>query len=153
MKNCSFCGAENEDAAAFCEECGKSFYKKCDKCGADNKITAKFCNKCGARFVAPNTICYTATEKIESTWLDENSLSHDFDDGNGYIVLKDGINSIDGEIFKDSKGLASLTIPDSVTEITIPYWTTEEYKKLLPSNVWDKLKELLDPHTIYYKAD
>jgi uncharacterized membrane protein YvbJ len=21
MKNCSFCGAENEDAAVFCEEC------------------------------------------------------------------------------------------------------------------------------------
>ena len=97
MKNCSFCGAENEDAAVFCEECGKSFYKKCDKCGAENKLTAKFCNKCGARFVAPNTICYTATEKIESQWINENSISHDFDDGNGCIVLKDGVDCI-GEI-------------------------------------------------------
>ncbi len=152
MKNCSFCGAENEDAAVFCEECGKSFYKKCDKCGAENKLSAKFCNKCGARFVAPNTICYTAAEKIESTWIDDNSISHDFEDGNGYIVLKDVVSSIDGEIFKDSKGLASLIIPDSVTEITIPYWTTDEYKELLPSNILGKLKEILDPHTIYYEA-
>lgn len=82
----------------------------------------------------------------------ENSSSHDFEDGNGYIVLKDGVNSIDGEIFNDCNGLTVLAIPDSVTEITIPYWTTDEYKELLPSNVWDKLKEILEPNTIYYEA-
>lgn len=28
MKNCSFCGAENEDAAVFCEECGNASITK-----------------------------------------------------------------------------------------------------------------------------
>lgn len=153
MKKCSFCGAENEDAAVFCEECGKSFYKKCEKCGAENKLTAKFCNKCGARFIAPNTMCYEADVKIESAWITENSISHDFEDSKGYIVLKEGVRNIDGEIFKDSIGLKSLILPQSVTGIEIPFWTSNEFKEILPNNVWDKLKEVYEPHTIYYEAD
>lgn len=117
MKNCSFCGAENEYAAVFCEECGKSFYKKCDKCGAENKLSAKFCNQCGTRFVAPNTICYTATERIKSSWVDENSISHDFDGVNGYIVLKDGVDYIGENAFEFCVELNSVTIPGSVTSI------------------------------------
>lgn len=117
MKNCSFCGAENEDAAVFCEECRKSFSKKCDKCGAENKLTAKFCNKCGARFVAPNTICYTATKKIESLWVDENSICHDFEDGNGYIVLNDGVDNIGNFAFVGCNELTSVIVPNSITTI------------------------------------
>lgn len=116
MKKCNFCGTENEDIAVFCDECGKSFFKKkCDKCGAENRMSAKFCNQCGSSFnddaksesnkadVArakhipiinepieePNIIYYEATQKIELLFINVFTLSHKFANGKGEVKLID----------------------------------------------------------------
>ena len=99
-----------------------------------------------------HTIYYEADKKLDGKWIDENSILHEFDDGKGYLVLKDGVFSINGKIFKDSIGLKSLTLPPSVTKIEIPYWTSNEFKEILPNNVLDKLTEVYESHTIYYEA-
>ena len=50
--NCKFCGAEVEEGAKFCPNCGKNLEeasekKKCPQCGAELEKDAKFCLKCG----------------------------------------------------------------------------------------------------------
>ena len=48
---CPYCGAENNDSAKFCKECGKSIEKTydfvCPKCGSPVEEKSKFCNNCG----------------------------------------------------------------------------------------------------------
>ena len=48
---CPYCGAENNDSAKFCKECGKSIQKEfnyiCPKCGAPVEEKSKFCDNCG----------------------------------------------------------------------------------------------------------
>lgn len=65
---CYFCGAENEEGAVFCEECGKKFFEpevkpepmkqaplknKCPHCGAENEDNAAFCMACGRNISEP----------------------------------------------------------------------------------------------------
>ena len=49
---CSRCGAEMENDALFCSECGKKLTKRCTFCGAEIPAEAKFCNECGVRYEA-----------------------------------------------------------------------------------------------------
>ena len=48
---CPYCGAENNDGAKFCKECGKSIQKSfnyvCPKCGSPVEEKSKFCDNCG----------------------------------------------------------------------------------------------------------
>jgi hypothetical protein len=48
---CPYCGAENNDSAKFCKECGKSIQKEfnyaCPKCGSPVEEKSKFCDNCG----------------------------------------------------------------------------------------------------------
>ena len=52
---CSHCGAENEEGAVFCEECGQKITLPtpvqpkniCPNCGAENEDGALFCEECG----------------------------------------------------------------------------------------------------------
>ena len=52
---CSHCGAENEEGAVFCEECGQKITAPapvqpkniCPNCGAENEDGALFCEECG----------------------------------------------------------------------------------------------------------
>lgn len=48
---CANCGAEIEDGAKFCGECGAAVpqVKKCVVCGAEISLKMKFCPECGAR--------------------------------------------------------------------------------------------------------
>ena len=50
MTVCPKCGAELDDGAKFCMECGTAIpqVKKCIKCGLELPIKAKFCFECGA---------------------------------------------------------------------------------------------------------
>jgi class 3 adenylate cyclase/tetratricopeptide (TPR) repeat protein len=44
---CAKCGAENREAAKFCNECAAPIEAPCPKCGSKNKPGAKFCDECG----------------------------------------------------------------------------------------------------------
>ncbi|SMG07409.1 FISUMP domain-containing protein [Fibrobacter sp. UWB13] len=63
MPVCSKCGAELDEAAKFCMECGTpvSQNKKCVKCGAELPNNAKFCFSCGA----PQDVATPIAEKAE----------------------------------------------------------------------------------------
>ena len=78
----------------------------------------------------PHTIYYEAYEKIESKrwnsyydmwghydWIDKNSISHEFANGKGKILLKYGVSEIGEDAFYGCCGLTSINIPYSVTEI------------------------------------
>jgi class 3 adenylate cyclase len=54
---CSKCGADNREAAKFCNDCGTRLGNYCTACGALNQPEAKFCDQCGAALagVVPTT--------------------------------------------------------------------------------------------------
>ena len=68
-----------------------------------------------------NVIRYKAHYVVESEWIDENSISNDFDyDSNeGVIVLKDGVTEIGNGAFTDSFDIVSVEIPSTITTIGI----------------------------------
>jgi hypothetical protein len=47
--NCPQCGAENDESANFCHDCGAPITKakRCEKCGEVNNPLARFCDNCG----------------------------------------------------------------------------------------------------------
>ncbi|MBV8454974.1 MAG: zinc ribbon domain-containing protein [Deltaproteobacteria bacterium] len=45
---CSKCGADNRQAAQFCDACDSPLQPQCTSCGALNRVGAKFCDGCGA---------------------------------------------------------------------------------------------------------
>lgn len=63
------------------------------------------------------TIRYEADSKIQTKWITANAESHDFSNGKGIIVLKEGTAEIGDFAFDGYSGLTSITIPDSVTKI------------------------------------
>lgn len=44
---CPACRHDNDDDAAFCEECGERLDVRCSTCGTAHKPTTKFCPRCG----------------------------------------------------------------------------------------------------------
>lgn len=51
---CLDCGARNDGASKFCQQCGELLPSagdemRCLKCNAEVPLTAKFCGRCGAR--------------------------------------------------------------------------------------------------------
>jgi len=75
-----------------------------------------------------HTIYYEADEKIEDDrlvygkeehckWIQDNSISHNFSNGKGKIILKNGVNEIGENAFYFCSGLTSITIPNSITRI------------------------------------
>ena len=59
---CKNCGAELQDGAVFCRECGTKVDKKkfCRECGSELAEGVKFCPNCGAK------IDLKVTEKDDS---------------------------------------------------------------------------------------
>ena len=47
--HCVACGAENDNAAKFCVECGANLSAStvCQSCGQENGVESKFCSSCG----------------------------------------------------------------------------------------------------------
>ena len=60
-----------------------------------------------------NVIRYKAHYVVESEWIEENSISNDFDydSKEGVIVLKDGVTEIGNGAFMKCSGLKSIIIP------------------------------------------
>jgi len=44
---CTGCGAENDNGARFCSQCGKPAATACNACGAQLPAGARFCSNCG----------------------------------------------------------------------------------------------------------
>ncbi|MDD8050073.1 MAG: zinc-ribbon domain-containing protein [Verrucomicrobiota bacterium] len=46
---CRKCGADNEESARFCDQCGASLPERvdCQSCGEQNDRDARFCDNCG----------------------------------------------------------------------------------------------------------
>ena len=67
--------------------------------------------------VGANVIRYKAHYVVESEWIDENSVSNDFDyeSNEGVIVLKDGVTEIGEGAFTDSFDIVSVGIPNTIT--------------------------------------
>ncbi len=86
---CGQCQHENEEDAAFCEECGAKLELHCPGCGQPVKLGAKFCKKCGfnlgqppspapkTRFASPQayTPKYLAEKILTSRLLSKGSGS------------------------------------------------------------------------------
>ena len=67
--------------------------------------------------MADNRITYEASQKLELKWIKDNSISHEFADGKGTIVLKEGVMEIGDSAFSECVELTSIVIPDSIVEI------------------------------------
>jgi class 3 adenylate cyclase/tetratricopeptide (TPR) repeat protein len=50
--HCSECGADNRDAARFCDGCGAQLTVQCPSCGTLARTGARFCDSCGAALLA-----------------------------------------------------------------------------------------------------
>ena len=55
--HCSKCGADNREAARFCDGCGAQLGLQCRSCGIVARVGARFCDACGADLgdAAPTT--------------------------------------------------------------------------------------------------
>jgi class 3 adenylate cyclase/tetratricopeptide (TPR) repeat protein len=49
---CSKCGADNREAARFCDGCGAQMLAQCPSCGTLARSGARFCDSCGAALIA-----------------------------------------------------------------------------------------------------
>lgn len=104
MPICSKCGAELDEAAKFCMECGTpvSQNKKCVKCGAELPNNAMFCFSCGA----PQDVATPIAEKAEP-----KNNAGESSDSEENIVGKNKSSDIeetftdprDGEVYKTCK--------------------------------------------------
>ena len=45
--NCTACGANNREEAAFCRHCGRLLHEECPRCGSAAGPAANFCDACG----------------------------------------------------------------------------------------------------------
>lgn len=105
MPVCSKCGAELDEAAKFCMECGTpvSQNKKCIKCGAELPSKAKFCFSCGASQDA-DTPAAEKTEpnkkNIGETSTAKENVADENEAGNSKETFTD---PRDGEVYKTCK--------------------------------------------------
>ena len=72
---------------------------------------------------APFYFYYKASEKIKSEWIDDNAITHEFENGKGKIVLAEGNCEIGYCAFSNCEKLTAITIPNSITEIG--WWAFE----------------------------
>ena len=66
MKTCNNCGADLDDEARFCDECGSEVEIKlfCQNCGSDITDSENFCEHCGANLNASNSKSFIAKYKF-----------------------------------------------------------------------------------------
>jgi len=103
------------------------------------------------------TIIYESVEKLETSWIEDNSISHDFSDGKGIILLKGSVTQIGDMAFADCtvtsiiippvvtrigeaafrwcQDLVYVSIPDSVTEICDEAFLYCSFLKFVSSNI------------------
>ena len=81
--HCSACGAENDNTAKFCVECGASLSVStiCQSCGQENDIDSKFCSSCGNTLSSQSTNQSTqnseTSDKTEGTNDDQTTIEPD----------------------------------------------------------------------------
>ena len=63
------------------------------------------------------TIIYESDEKLETSWIANNSISHDFSDRKGSILLKGSVSEIGDMAFDECTDMTSIIIPPVVTRI------------------------------------
>lgn len=85
---CYDCGAENDDNAKFCCECGEEIGYYCAKCGAHN-TKGKFCNQCGAEYIEVDW---------ENANIDDYGIEIEMDDNGRYVFDNT-------QVFRDESGI------------------------------------------------
>ena len=88
---CSNYGANLEDGAAFCRECGAKVImrkKFCRECGAELADGVKFCSNCGASVSMKSFGVEDSNVEASSTTDDRQFLSN-IDASNSYEVLEE----------------------------------------------------------------
>ena len=77
---CQNCGAENEDNAKFCSECGAKLEEPqkyaCPNCGKIVKENAKFCNECGQKLVWPDADLTKIPHPIKNNKVEQKQSSN-----------------------------------------------------------------------------
>ena len=77
---CQNCGAENEDNAKFCSECGAKLEEPqkyaCPNCGKIVKENAKFCNECGQELVWPDADLTKIPHPIKNNKVEQKQSSN-----------------------------------------------------------------------------
>ena len=66
--------------------------------------------------MANNTIIYESAKKLNSEWINKNATSHEFANGKGKIVLKNGVTTIETKAMGWCHELKSITFSTSITE-------------------------------------
>ena len=88
-----------------------------------------------------NVIVYDAYAIIESQWVDENCISHEYDGRKGYIVLNEGVTEIGEGAFAENFGLNEVNMPSTIKKIGEGAF----YASVLRSvNIPDSVTEICD---------
>ena len=109
--HCSACGAENDNTAKFCVECGTSLSVStiCQSCGQENDIDSKFCSSCGNTLSSQSTNQSTqnseTSDKTEGTNGDQTTIEPDPAESVWLKVKQAAINGYSYTVAKyDSNG-------------------------------------------------
>ena len=92
-----------------------------------------------------HTIIYEAAVKLNTPWIDKNSVLHEFANGKGKIRLKDSVTKIGDEAFSGCSEMTSIVISDWVTEIGwCAFAACDSLEEIIiPEGTRNKFEELL----------
>jgi len=81
--HCNACGAENDNTAKFCVECGTrlSVSTICQSCGQENDIDSKFCSSCGNTLSSQSTNQSTQNSETSDKTEETNGNQPNVDSG------------------------------------------------------------------------
>jgi class 3 adenylate cyclase/predicted ATPase len=87
---CSKCGADNREAARFCDSCGTELLARCPSCGSSARGGARFCDSCGGALSNAHVIVRTALPPTASPRGERRHLTVLFCDlvGSTHIASK-----------------------------------------------------------------
>ena len=126
---CYNCAEVIPSDSIFCPCCGVRLFTECPKCGHKYSSRFKICNQCGTNYQEfINAQSEKAKEEdqkaILTRWLELTgsysgttileSKRHGI---SGQVIIPNGVTEIGYSAFEGCKGLTSIEIPDSVTNI------------------------------------
>jgi class 3 adenylate cyclase/predicted ATPase len=94
---CSKCGADNREAARFCDGCGAQLHPQCPACGAPSRVGAGYCDTCGVALAstappAPSARVNPENAAAESLQGERKTVTALFADLKGSTELMEAID-------------------------------------------------------------